>query len=106
MPYGSLVPQDLDGVLGAGRHIACDASSHSFLREVPQCWLTGHAAGVAATLAVAAAIEPRQLDPQLIQRELLRQDAYLSPTIEKAVKQGIADAVTDDRAKKSSLSTA
>lgn len=33
VPYGSLVPTGLDGVLGAGRHIACDASSHTFLRE-------------------------------------------------------------------------
>ncbi len=106
VPYGSLVPQDLDGVLGAGRHIACDASSHSFLREVPQCWLTGHAAGVAAALAVAAAIEPRQLDPQLIQRELLHQGAYLSPTIEKALSHPTGDAANDDRTKKSSLSTA
>ena len=96
VPYGSLVPQDLDGVIGAGRHMACDASSHSFMREVPQCWLTGHAAGVAAALSVGAGIEPRQLDPQLIQRELLQQGAYLSPAIEKAVGKGAGKSATDD----------
>lgn len=87
VPYGSLLPQELEGVLGAGRHIACDASSHSFLREIPQCWLTGHAAGVAAGLAAGSALEPRQVQPQMIQRELLRQGAYLSPAIEKALRQ-------------------
>ena len=27
IPYGALIPTDLDNILGAGRHIACDASS-------------------------------------------------------------------------------
>jgi hypothetical protein len=80
VPYGALVPEGIDGVLGAGRHVACDTNSHSFLREVPQCWLTGHAAGVAAALSANGGIQPRQLDPRLIQQELLRQGAYLSPS--------------------------
>ncbi len=84
VPYGSLVPVGLDGVLGAGRHIACDASSHSFLREVPQCWLTGQAAGVAAALSAGSGIQPQSLPPHLIQRELLRQGAYLSPAVAAA----------------------
>jgi len=84
VPYGALVPVGLDGVLGAGRHIACDASSHSFLREIPQCWLTGQAAGVAAALAAGSGRQPRDIDPRLIQRELSRQGAYLSPTVAAA----------------------
>jgi hypothetical protein len=35
VPYGALVPERLDNILGAGRHVACDASSHTFLREIP-----------------------------------------------------------------------
>jgi hypothetical protein len=81
VPYGALLPVSLDGVLGAGRHVACDPSSHSFLREVPQCWLTGQAAGVAAALAANEGITPRQVSPARIQRELLRQGAYLSPEV-------------------------
>ena len=80
VPYGSLVPVGIDGVLGAGRHVACDASSHSFMREVPQCWLTGHAAGVAAALAADSGVQPRNLDVRQIQRALLNQGAYLSPS--------------------------
>ncbi len=82
VPYGSLLPKALEGVLGAGRHIACDASSHSFLREVPQCWLTGQAAGTAAALAANAGIAPRALDVREVQRALLQQGAYLSPSVE------------------------
>jgi FAD-dependent oxidoreductase family protein len=81
VPYGALVPAELDNVLGAGRHIACDANSHTFLREIPQCWLTGQAAGVAAALAASAGTSPRQADVHAIQRELLRQGAYLSPAV-------------------------
>jgi len=81
VPYGALVPVGIDGVLAAGRHIACDTNSHSFLREIPQCWMTGHAAGIAAALAAGSGTQPRSLDPRLIQRELLAQGAYLSPSI-------------------------
>src|SRR5215813_7028423 len=84
VPYGALVPQGLDNILGAGRHIACDPSSHSFLREIPQCWLTGQAAGIAAALAAGSGRRPSDLDVHAIQRELLHQGAYLSPTLATA----------------------
>ena len=86
VPYGALVPERLDNILGAGRHVACDASSHTFLREIPQCWLTGQAAGVAAALAAATGTQPRALAVSAIQRELLRQGVYLSPTVEAAMQ--------------------
>ena len=84
VPYGALVPAELDNILGAGRHVACDANSHTFLREIPLCWLTGQAAGVAAALAASAGISPREVDVRTIQRELLRQGAYLSPAVATA----------------------
>jgi hypothetical protein len=90
VPYGALVPEKLDNILGAGRHVACDASSHTFLREIPQCWLTGQAAGVAAALAAGTGQRPRDIAASVIQRELLRQGAYLSPSIEAAVRQPAA----------------
>jgi hypothetical protein len=85
VPYAALLPVGLDGALGAGRHVACDASSHTFLREIPQCWMTGQAAGVAAALAVDAGVQPRALDPKRIQRALLQQGAYLSPSVATAI---------------------
>ena len=77
VPYGSLVPVTMDGLLAPGRHMASDASSHTFLREIPQCWLTGQAAGAAAALSARANLPPRALDVSALQAELTRQGAYL-----------------------------
>ena len=70
VPYGCLVPRTVDGLLVAGRHVSCDAASHSFLREIPQCWLTGQAAGAAAGVAVARGVAPRAVPVAEVQAEL------------------------------------
>ena len=77
VPFGSLVPVELDGLLAPGRHVASDAVSHTFLREIPQCWLTGQAAGVAAALSIDAGLPPRHVDVDALQRELVKQGVYL-----------------------------
>lgn len=77
VPYGSLVPEKVDGLLVAGKHISCDMHSHSFLREIPQCWMTGHAAGAAAALAAQQGKAPRQLDVRQLQTALREQGAYV-----------------------------
>ncbi len=77
VPYGALVPRALDGLLAGGKHISCDANSHGFMREIPQCWLTGQAAGAAAALAARAGVQPRALDTAALQAELRRQGVFL-----------------------------
>lgn len=77
IPYGALLPKMLDGLLAAGRHIGCDASSHAFLREIPQCWVSGQAAGTAAALAVSAGVAPRALAVPALQAALLKQHVHL-----------------------------
>ncbi|WP_237215235.1 FAD-dependent oxidoreductase [Falsiroseomonas oryziterrae] len=77
VPYGAIVPATLDGLLAPGRHLACDPNSHSFLREIPQCWLTGQAAGVAAAIAADRGVQPRAVDIPELQAGLRRQGALL-----------------------------
>jgi hypothetical protein len=79
IPYGALVPEALDGLLACGRHISCDRNSHGFMREIPQCWITGQAAGTAAALAVQAGVQPREVDVGALQQALLAQGVYLRP---------------------------
>ena len=47
------------------------------MREIPQCWLTGQAAGVAAALSAGSGIAPRALDVAELQHELRGQGVYL-----------------------------
>jgi 2-polyprenyl-6-methoxyphenol hydroxylase-like FAD-dependent oxidoreductase len=83
IPYGSLVPAALDGLLACGRHIACDPNSHGFMREIPQCWITGQAAGVGAALAAKRGIEPRAVDLNELQSALVGQGVFLRPRTQK-----------------------
>jgi hypothetical protein len=84
IPYGALVPEQLDGLLACGRHVSCDRNSHGFMREIPQCWITGQAAGAAAALAVAQGVQPRHVDVPTLQQELVRQGVFLRPSQHKA----------------------
>lgn len=77
IPYGALVPESLDGLLACGRHISCDKNSHGFMREIPQCWITGQAAGSAAALAAKDGVAPRAVDIGRLQAALLDQGVYL-----------------------------
>ena len=77
IPYGALVPRVLDGLLACGRHVSCDRNSHGFMREIPQCWITGQAAGVGAALAARAGVAPRKVDVSELQRELVKQGVFL-----------------------------
>jgi 2-polyprenyl-6-methoxyphenol hydroxylase-like FAD-dependent oxidoreductase len=77
VPYGSLVPAGLEGVLVAGRHIACDSQTQAFMREIPQCWLTGQAAGAAAAMACSQGVEPAAIDVGRLQHELRGQGVFL-----------------------------
>jgi FAD dependent oxidoreductase len=85
IPYGSLVPEKLDGLLACGRHISCDKNSHGFMREIPQCWITGQAAGAAAALAVAQGVQPRAVDVVSLQSALVAQGVFLRAKQEAAV---------------------
>jgi hypothetical protein len=78
VPYGCLLPRQTRGLLVAGRHLSCDAATHSFMREIPQCWLTGHAAGAAAALAVAQDCDPALVPIGELRKCLLAQGAHLS----------------------------
>jgi len=82
VPYGAIVSADLENVLAGGRHVACDPSTQSFMREIPQCWLTGQAAGVAAALAVSDGVRARDVDVTRVQAELRRQNVFLHGTTE------------------------
>jgi hypothetical protein len=77
IPYRSLLPASTDGLLAAGRNLSADTKSHAALREIPECWVMGEAAGVAATLAVDSGVDVRDVDIRALQARLVAQGAIV-----------------------------
>ena len=77
VPYGALVPKDVDNVLAAGRCISGEPLMSDLIRVIPNCFITGHAAGAAAAVAAQDGCVPRDVEVPKVQRLLLEQEAYL-----------------------------
>jgi len=82
IPYRSLLPTSTNGLLVAGRNLSADTKSHAALREIPECWVMGEAAGVAATLAVDSGIAVRDIDRGALQAQLVKEGGIVDrPTM-------------------------
>ena len=68
--YGCIVAAGLDNLLMAGRCISAEHVAESSLRIQQTCMATGEAAGVSAALSLRADTTPRELDPQIVVRQL------------------------------------
>jgi ribulose 1,5-bisphosphate synthetase/thiazole synthase len=73
LPYGSLLPKNVENLLVAGRCISAEEQAMGQLRLIPVCSATGQAAGTAAAIALNQGITPRELDVPLLQETLMRQ---------------------------------
>ena len=70
IPYRSLIPEKIHGLLLAGRNISGTHMAHSNYRVMPMCIAMGEGAGIAAALAVKANIDVRDVDAKEIQKYL------------------------------------
>ena len=84
IPYRSLLPARTNGLLAAGRNLSADTKSHAALREIPECWAMGEAAGVAATLAVDRGVEVRDVDIGALQAQLVKQGSIVDRPTEQS----------------------
>jgi hypothetical protein len=73
IPYGVLVPQQVENLLVAGRCIAGDGISHASVRSMMCCTVTGQAAGVAAAVSLKDGVNVREVDIARLQAELRKQ---------------------------------
>jgi hypothetical protein len=73
VPFRSLVPDQIDGLLAAGRCISASHEGAAAGKSMGNCFATGHAAGVAAALSSKVKKTPRELDVKKIQ-EILTND--------------------------------
>lgn len=73
VPYRSIVPEQVDGLLAAGRCISASHEGAAAGKSMGNCMATGHAAGIAAALSSREKKAPREIQVSKIQ-ELLRND--------------------------------
>lgn len=77
VPFGTLVPVGVKGLLVAGRCLSATSDAAGAVRVMPPVMAMGHAAGVAAALALKGGVTPDALDVCDIRKELLAQKAFL-----------------------------
>ena len=62
VPYRSLVPIGIDGLLLAGRCVSADSTAAGAIRVMPPCMAMGQAAGTAAALSIQNGTTVRRVD--------------------------------------------
>jgi len=72
VPYRSLVPRGIEGLLVAGRCISMTQDAECCLRMIKDMHRIGEAAGIAAALAVCHGVTPREIPIEELQRELIK----------------------------------
>ncbi len=78
IPYGCLVSDEISNLMFAGRCISMDAPSLASVRVMPQCMSMGHAAGIAAAIAVKTGCTPAEVDIAALRGALLKERAVLT----------------------------
>ena len=78
IPLRCLIPQKIDNLLVAGRCIAGDKVSHTAMRNMMACTVTGQGAGVAAAISVRFNKNIKKLDYKMLEKELVKQGVKIS----------------------------
>ena len=73
VPYGCMVPHEVDNLLVAGRCISGDKISHAAMRNMMACTITGQGAGIAAAVSVRTGKTTSSVDVNKVQEEVLKQ---------------------------------
>ncbi|UCH35498.1 MAG: FAD-dependent oxidoreductase [Armatimonadota bacterium] len=87
IPYRSLVPRSVDGLVIGDMAIGSTFLAQSAIRLQPTRMRIGQAAGVAAAASLKLGVEPRELDPGVVRTLLLRQNASIYPPAAFATKR-------------------
>lgn len=77
IPYRTLLPQKIEGLLVAGRCFSATHDAHAAVRSMAQCMAMGQAAGAAAALSITCGVSPRELNVRRLQDHLREIGAIL-----------------------------
>ncbi len=79
IPYRTLLPSAIEGLLVAGRCFSATHDAHASARSMATCMAMGEAAGIAAALASSAGATPRSIDAAQVRERLAAGGALLNP---------------------------
>jgi hypothetical protein len=77
IPYRSLVPKNVEGLLVACRAFSSEDAVNNQFNLIPHCLCFGQAAGTAAAMALNSGISVRNMDIGALQKSLLKQGVIL-----------------------------
>lgn len=77
IPYRCLIPENVDGLLVAGRCLSAESEAAGAVRVMPPCMAMGQAAGTAASIAVKAHVKLRNISTEELRKTLKKNGAYL-----------------------------
>lgn len=77
VPYGCIVPNDIDNLTIGGRPISVDVAIHASMRVMPPACSVGQAAGLAAVESINQGKKPADLDGVQIRAKLKEFGAFL-----------------------------
>jgi len=77
VPYRSLIPVGVEGLLVACRAFSSDFEFQEFFNLIPHCMCLGQAAGAAAAIAVRDKVNIRDVDFNKLRAELIKHGAIL-----------------------------
>jgi len=81
IPYESFIPELVDGFLVAEKNLSVSRLASASIRVQPTTMLTGQAVGAIAGCAIRAKVQPRQLNPMVIQKAILDSKSKISPFV-------------------------
>ncbi|MFV0447882.1 MAG: FAD-dependent oxidoreductase [Vibrio sp.] len=73
IPYGCLVPQQIENLLVAGRSISGGVVAHTSMRNMMCCAVTGEGAGTAAAESLKQGVNVRDVELESLQNTLVKQ---------------------------------
>jgi glycine/D-amino acid oxidase-like deaminating enzyme len=79
IPFRTLLPAGIEGLLVAGRCFSATHDAHASARSMATCMAMGQAAGTASALAAANGSTPRAVDAADLRARLLADGALLEP---------------------------
>ena len=79
IPYSTLLPRGLEGLVVCGRCFSATHDAHASARSMATCMAMGQAAGTAAAVAAATGVTPREVSLTLLRDRLGANGALLEP---------------------------